>query len=122
MAHAKGVGMPVTLMGADGAREVVLSELTEASLLFVGRETLRHLKQNHSLWKRVVNPTSVDDEESGIGAAREKINGHLDAILSSVSDAALAAPIPQGKFRVVVVDDYREAVMRVTAIRAMLPK
>lgn len=109
------------LMGEDAnRRRFNLSDVNQAALLFVPRETLPYLKRNQTLWSRVKNPKATFDEESSMRQASQapEVGGlPLALLLGPLMDSIEAEEnLLPGEFRINVVDTYADATMKVTGV------
>ena len=108
------------LMGEDAnGRKLYLSDVSQAALLFVPRETLPYLRRNQQLWGRVKNPEATGDERSSSRKALPTGRGILaDLLVGPIMDSinAEAASLLPGKFRLNVVDTYADAQMKIKGL------
>jgi hypothetical protein len=103
------------LMGEDAnGRNFNLSDVSQAALLFVPRETLPYLKGNQKLWVRVKNPEATADERSSLRNASK--GGMLAALLVGPIMDSLNASLLPGEFRISVVDTYADAQMKIKGL------
>jgi hypothetical protein len=106
------------LMGEDAnGRNFNLSDVSQAALLFVPRETLPYLKRNQKLWMRVKNPEATAGEKSSLRNPSKTGGGILAALLvGPIMDSVEAASLLPGEFRINVVGTYADAQMKIKGL------
>lgn len=120
MGYAEGPGRRRTFKGTDAdGQSIVLDDLVEGAILFVPKDTLRHLRQDEALWRRVSNPSPSDTGEQPPEERQHQGMGAFAGVLESVAEAVVAGPLHPREFRVSVVNTLHDAQLRVAALRTI---